>query len=138
MIDNLITVKEKILDYLEDIDGLNVIHGYVKGELTGYPAILVYSAEYNPEWADTTNDIDKYVFTLHLLQEIKERTPADAERIVDELLVKIVQVFQVNYTLGGTCDKITVRATKGWTDREAPNRAATITVEASKLVPIIS
>lgn len=138
MIDNLITVKNKIIDYLEDIDGLNVIHGYVKGELTGYPAILVYSAEYKPEWADTKDDIDTYVFTLHLLQEIKERTPAEAERIVDDLLVRIVQKFQVNFTLEGVCDKIKVRAIKGWTDRETPNRAATITLEASKYVSIIS
>lgn len=137
MIENLTTIKNAIIDKLEAIDGLTVVYGYEKGELPSYPAACVFNADYNPEWADTTADRDVLVFTIHLYQEVDVQKPEIAEENVDNVLQRIMQAFQQDYTLGGTCDKMNVRASKGWTSREVQTRAATITLTAEKLNRII-
>lgn len=137
MIDNLSTMKTAILSILQSVQNLTVVYGYEKGELPSYPAATIYSAEYNPEWADTTSDRDTVIFTIHLYQEIDNQTPEKSETIVDNMLTKIVQGLQANYTLSGACDIMRVRAVKGWINREVTNRAATITVALTKLNRII-
>jgi len=137
MIENLTTLKTAIENKLKAIDGLALVYGYEKGELAQYPAAAIYSTDYNPSYLDTTSDRDVIVFTIRVYQEISAQNPENAEQIVDNLLVKIVQAFQVDYTLGGACDKMTISASKGWVSREAQNRAATITLTTEKLSRII-
>ena len=138
MTDNFILVKNKIKTMLESITDLKYVYGYPKGELSGYPVATIYSAEYNPEWVDTTRDKDIYRFTIHLFQEISAtgQGAEQAERITDKVLVKIVQKFQTDYILEGLVDKVSISAVKGWTDREVPNRVAVISIITTKLVTI--
>jgi hypothetical protein len=137
MIENLTTLKTAITNKLKAIDGLALVYGYEKGELAQYPAAAIYAVDYNPAYLDTTADRDVIVFTIRIYQEINAQSPENAEEIVDNLVVKIVQAFQQDYTLGGACDKITISANKGWVSREAQNRAATITITTERLSRII-
>lgn len=133
MIRNLSLIKAKLLAHLNAVDGLTVAYGYEKGQLPSYPAATIYSAEYNPVWADTSGDRDVITFEIRIYQEINIQDPETAETIVDNVLEKIVQALQADYTLGGTCDRIEIRATKGWVSREVQDRAATITVITEKM-----
>lgn len=132
MIDNMTACKEAILDKLEEVEGINLIRGYVGGEVTGYPAVQLYSASYKPEILDNISDLDVIEFTLIVMQEIKLKGNEEAERIIDDLVTAIVQPFQIDYRLGGVCDKLRVSAVKGWVNREAPDRVATITITCFK------
>lgn len=137
MIENLTIQKAAIKAKLQGIAGLSLVYGYEKGEITQYPAAMIYATDYNPAYLDTASDRDVLVFTIRLYQEINAQEPEKAEEIVDDILVKIVQAFQQDFRLGGACDKLTVSASKGWVSRETTNRAATITITTEKLNRIV-
>ncbi len=136
MNDNFSTIKAAIVTKLRTLTKPKYVYAYEKGELEGYPAITVYSAEYNPVPLSTNHDIDTYVFTLHVYQEQQsEVTKAeDAEEIVNALVTEVVQAFQQDQQLGNTCDNIGITVQMGWTDREIINRAAIIQLTVNKAV----
>ena len=138
MTNDFILAKNAIKTILDGITNLKYVYSYEKGELAGYPGVTIYSAEYNPDWATADRDRDVYIYTIHLYQELsgENRGAEEAEGIVDDALVAIIQAFQQNYRLNGTVDKLTIKATKGWTNREMPDRAAVITITCEKLVKI--
>lgn len=132
MINTMQACKDAIIAKLEDIPEINFIRGYVGGEVTGFPAVQLYSASYKPNVMDTASDMDVIEFTLIVMQEIKIKGNEEAEEIIDDLVTKIVQPLQVDYRLGGVCDRLQVSAVKGWVNREAPDRVATITITCYK------
>ena len=136
MTSDFIAVKNKIKEKLEGI--LTYVYAYEKGLLEGYPCATIYSAEYNPEWITTDYDEDVYVYTIHLYQELSSdhKGAESAENIIDEKITSIVQAFQTDYTLGGLVKKVSISATKGWTDREMIDRAGVITITCKKLAKI--
>lgn len=138
MNDTYSAIKTAILAKLNSLSKPKHVYGYEKGELDGYPAITLFSSEYNPLQFTTQHDKDTYVFTLNVYQEMQSdnTTPEDAEAIVDALLVEVIQAFQEDPTLDGACENLTVAAQKGWVDREIINRAAVVTITAEKVVNV--
>lgn len=133
MTNNFATIQSAIIAKLQALTKLKFVYAYEKGSLEGYPAITVYNSEYSASWETNSQDRDKYVFTLHLYQEMKQKTPANAEQIIDEALVEVIQAFQSDFTLSGAVDIMTIRATKGWASREVESRVAIITLTLEKL-----
>ena len=138
MTNDFILAKNAIKAKLDEISNVKYVYTYEKGLLEGYPAVTIYSAEYNPEWISTEHDKDTYIYTIHLYQEMSadNKGASKAEGLVDNALVAILQAFQQDYRLGGVVDKLTISAKKGWTDRELVNRAGVITIVCQKLVKI--
>lgn len=137
MTNQFATISLAVLAKLQALTKMKYVYAYEKGQIEGYPAITVYGSEYSAEWADTTNDLDTYIFTIHIYQEMKQRTPAEAEQIINDALVECFQAFQSDYTLGGKVDLMSIRATKGWANREAENRVAVVYLTVKKLNSII-
>jgi hypothetical protein len=138
MVNNYALIEAAVVAKLNTIDGVKYVYAYEKGQLEGYPAVSVFSAEYNPAQVTNQHDEDEYIFTVNLYQEMQSEntTPAQAEVIVNALMVKIMQAFQVDYTLGSKCDNLNVRAVKGWTDREIADRACVFTITVKKTAEI--
>lgn len=130
------TISAKVIEKLQSLEKTKFVYAYEKGALEGYPAITVYLSEYSSEWADNKNDIDNYTFVLHLYQEQSSTNPEIAEEIVNDALVECFQAFQEDFTLGGTVDIMSIKATKGWVNREAVNRVAVITLSLKKLISL--
>jgi uncharacterized protein YdeI (YjbR/CyaY-like superfamily) len=130
-------ISSAVLAKLQALTKFKYVYAYEKGVIEGYPAITIFNSEYSADWADTQNDLDKYVFTIHIYQEMDKKTPAEAEQIINDALVECFQSFQSDYTLGGKVDIMTIRATKGWVNRETTNRVAVITLSLQKLNSII-
>lgn len=137
MIDSFNEAKTAIVQKLQGLTKIKYVYGYEKGDLSGFPAVTIYSSEYNPQPYDTASDQDVYIFTIHLYQEMDVENPADAETKVDNALVEIMQAFQTDYTLGGVVDCLYLSAQKGWVSREMINRAAVIKITCYKNNQII-
>lgn len=129
-------IKDAIVAKLNTLTKIKHVYPYEKGELEGYPAITIFSAEYIPSQLTTQHDVDLYIFTLHLYQEMKSDNVQadDAEQIVDDALVEIIQTFQADPQISDTCDNVTVSAQKGWVDREVLNRAGIVTLTVTKIM----
>ena len=129
-------IKDAIVAKLNMLTKIKHVYPYEKGELDGYPAITIFSAEYIPSQLTTQHDVDVYIFTLHLYQEMdSEGTQAGtAEQIVDDALVELIQTFQTDPQIADTCDNCTVSAQKGWVDREVLNRAGVVTLTVTKIM----
>lgn len=136
MQDNFSIIKAAIVAKLGTLTKPKYVYAYEKGELEGYPAITVYSSEYNPVPLSTDHDTDTYIFTLHVYQEQQSENtdPSEAETIVNALVTEVVQAFQQDQQLGNTCDNIGITVQMGWTDREIINRAAVIMLTVNKAV----
>lgn len=137
MTNQFATISSAVLAKLQALTKMKYVYAYEKGQIEGYPAITLYNSEYSAEWADTANDLDKYVFTIHIYQEFEVKTASDAETIINDALVECFQAFQSDYTLGGKVDIMNIKATKGWVSRENINRVAVITLTLQKLNSII-
>lgn len=136
MTNNYKIIRDAIVAKLQALTTLKYVYPYEKGELEGYPAATIYSATYVPAQTTTQHDIDVYEFTVHIYQEQQSdnTTPAQAEEIVDAAMVEIIQAFQQDPQISLTCDNCTLACQKGWVDREMINRAAVVTITATKLV----
>jgi hypothetical protein len=137
MTNHFSTISSAILTKLQALTKLKYVYAYEKGQIEGYPAVTVYNSEYSAEWADTANDLDTYVFTMHIYQEMDLKAPDLAETIVNDALVELFQAFQADYTLGGKVDMMSIKASKGWTSREAVNRVAVVYLTLKKLNSIV-
>lgn len=141
MTNNFKLIKDAIKAKLLTLTKLKFVYAYEKGDLSGFPSVSIYSAEYNPVQTTTQHDKDEYNFVIHLYQEMtgngtNGKTPAQAEDIVDEAMVDIIQAFQLDPQLGGLCDNLTISAVKGWVDREVIDRACVFTIKAEKIVEV--
>lgn len=138
MNDHYAIIKAAIITKLQTLTKPKYIYAYEKGELEGYPAITVYSAEYNPVPLTTAHDLDTYIFTLHIYQEQQSdnTTAEEAETITNQVVTEVVQAFQQDQQLGNVCDSIGIATQMGWTDRELINRAAVITLTVIKAVQV--
>jgi hypothetical protein len=134
MTDYFIQVKNKIVEKLQSISELKYVYKYKKGELGGYPCATVYNSEYNPEWADTSNDKDVYIFVIHIYHEIPLKGEETADQIIDKAWLAVTQAFQQDFTLGGLVNKLTIKGRKGEIIREIPDLVAEITLTCEKLV----
>jgi len=138
MVNHYTTIRTAIIAKLNALTGVKYVYTHEQGELAGYPAISIYSSQYSPAVLTNQHDYDEYVFTVHLYQEmVSENTTAEqAEVIVDNIMVALMQAFQSDYTLGGACDDLTISAQKGWVDREMINRACVFNIAVRKATDI--
>jgi hypothetical protein len=136
MTDNFTATKNAVLAKLQGLTKLKYVYAYEKGEKPGFPTCTLYGSEYIADWTTNFHDLDTYVFTIRVYQEMATRGAESAEAIIDNALIELIQAFQTDYTLGGKIDKMSIRARKGWVTAETENRIAEITLTTSKLVAI--
>jgi len=132
-------IKDKIIEKLEEADGIDNVYGYEKGDLGGFPSVCVIGAEFSSDWITEMKNNRVYIFKIKIRQEIKDefRGAEGGEDVLDELTDSIMEIFEQDYTLEGTADKVFVKGVKAWEKREMMMRVLEMTIQAEKLVSII-
>ena len=99
------TIRLALKTLLEDDDSIEVakVYDYPRDELEGYPAILVNSAGWNPEFSDTGRNMYVYHFELYLFQAIIVGTVNEekARKRVDKVCDQIMTSLKDNLHLAG-------------------------------------
>lgn len=129
------TLKNAIKTHLESISGIQVVYGYEKGELAGYPCAIVTLDSIGTRIESTTEDERKYSFKVKVLQEMVDDGAGaeEAESRVEALIDTILDTFEDDYTLSGNCFKTEIEGVVGYVDRGYAMRVLEFTLNCYAL-----
>jgi len=99
---------QKIKENLETVGRLNpeAIYDYDEQNLRGYPSAIVMPSENMSDYVSTTENRRTFVFTIRICQEFSTISLKDADEILRNVVDEIIKVFDKDYKLGGTADKV--------------------------------
>jgi len=121
---------------LEGIAEIEFVEDYDAAKLNGYPAATFNPTEHAADFHTTTENLRSYIFTIRLYQEMKKTSPKQAEKILRELVDKVLDEFDKDPNLGGNCDwSLALPSRWGFQEREAgPVRVAELRLTCNKVI----
>lgn len=135
---SIITVKDKIVEKLGDMQTLNAVFGYEATNPQGkYPFASVTLAGGTGEFASTAHNLRTRHVWVRVYQERTEVGQGDeqAETIVANVINEMEQAFDMDTTLSGTCKYAQpIEWEADYVDREHDSRLITVTIEAVELM----
>jgi len=99
---SFVSIIAQIKLLLEAITDIKEVYDYDRGTFSGYPAAVIYPTENKNDFETTTQNRVQYVFTIRLHEPMESTSATDhakADRILREVVDKVIAKFDKNYTL---------------------------------------
>ena len=118
-------LRDKIKEKLNTLTGswqpLSVVYNYPTLDIQWYPCVMIDFDKSVGEYSDTCNNKRTYNFVIYIMQEIKVTDRFDATDSVEDIMVKIMNLFDRDTELWGIVNNIKavwwwVAEYTGWSD----------------------
>lgn len=132
------TILDEIATILSGVTSINEIHKEDTDTFAKYPAAVVIWNENRNEMATTTQDLVSFVYAIRVHQEMRQRSEAEADRIIREVIGQIRSALDGNYSLNGKVNMVEpIPAAGGYQTREVGMvRVGEMTLVAKKLINV--
>lgn len=135
---SVITVKNKIIEFVNDMQTLKHVQGFQSLNLSGkYPTAIITLSEGDGTFESNAHNLRRRQFNVDIFQEQTKEGQGEenAERIIIAILDELEKHFDANTTLSGACHYATpVSFEAEWIDREVDTRILRIKIDAYELV----
>lgn len=137
------TMKTAVQSKVTAITKITNVYGVETPPQSSFPYATIVLADSNGEFADTSNNLMRYVFRIRVYYEITRESPTprtDAEVAVMRILDDLKDAFNADYTLSGTANggvEVLETSTGYATISSNETRVAEVLLACKELVSVV-